>query len=74
MKTRVIGVYLMINWTNGMHYVGSSSNVYVKWANHLYTLKAGKHTYQKEFSGGDISFMLLHTCKKRYKQKSAMGN
>lgn len=41
--TTVSGIYKIVNKVNGKYYVGSSSNIYIRWKCHLKELRGGYH-------------------------------
>ncbi len=64
---KVCGVYIMISWKTGNHYVGAARHCFLRWALHRSELRRKIHCYQKkfekDFDDGDLTFFLLQEYK-----------
>lgn len=64
---KICGIYIMISWTSGSHYVGAARNCHLRWSFHRSELRRGIHIYQekfmKGFQDGSLTFFLLQRCK-----------
>lgn len=65
---RIIGVYSIQNVNNGKRYIGCSTNIYGRWANHRYMLKNHKHenshlqgAYDK-YGADSFEYTILEEC------------
>ena len=69
MKNSISGIYAIVNRVNGNRYIGSSQDVYSRWARHVARLNANNHHSRhlqnawNKYGAEVFDFIVLETCR-----------
>ena len=67
-KNKISGIYCIMNLVNGKRYIGSSKNIYSRWAKHKATLRGGYHSNSylqnawNKYGEENFRFIILYKC------------